>query len=331
MDNKQKFSWRDAYKAYVNLDSREDRKEAMERELLRVGLTGVERQKALTPEDYRGDSSKVFTMLNRTRGALGCYLSQREVMQKALAQNKDVFVFEDDLVFSTDIVTRLDMMEEFLNAKEDWDIMWLGATFHIDPPQWHDLKHKSNSSIKCNCEIGKDAELTDNPRFVRTYGCWSTYAYIVNKNSIAKVLAMLDSCLDISIGIDFSFIKLQPQLKTYAFVAGSVKQYDNQSNIGDGITHFSKFSSLGAYWFTDKIEDFDPTKFNWHEADPSCAPKEEVRKAVFAGFKNDTAESLYNILIDGLEKGVDAAHLDRTCKRAVNDIINLYDEKFHNF
>lgn len=325
-----KFIWRDAYKAYVNLDYRVDRKEAMEAELLRVGLSGVERQKAILPEEYKGDLNKVSTMLSRTRGALGCYLSQVLVMQKALEQNKDAFVFEDDLIFSTDIIARLDIIQDFLNENE-WDVMWLGGTFHIDPPKWHDLGHRCNSSINCDCELGKDAELTDNPRFLRTYGCWGTYAYIVNKNSIAKILKMLDECLDMSIGIDYSFIKIQPKIKSYAFVAGSVKQYDNQSNIGDGITHFSKFQSLGAYWFTDKIEQFDPKTFDWQEADANCIPKEELRKVEVERFKDQIGEDIFNIIYDGLEKVGDATVLERASIMTVNDVINSYDTKFNNF
>ena len=44
------------------------------------------------------------------------------------------------------------------------------------------------------------------------------------------------------------------------------KQYDNQSDIGNGITYFSEFSKLGSFWFADKMEDFNTETFDWHEA-----------------------------------------------------------------
>jgi hypothetical protein len=44
------------------------------------------------------------------------------------------------------------------------------------------------------------------------------------------------------------------------------KQYDNQSDIGNGVTYFSEFQKLGQYWFADKMEDFDALNFDWKEA-----------------------------------------------------------------
>ena len=101
---------------------------------------------------------------------------------------------------------------------------------------------------------------------IRTYGCFCTYAYIVNNRSLEKVLDGLDGILHASMGIDWAMIQLQPSLFTYAFVPGCIKQYDNQSDIGKGMTHFSGFAKLGPYWWQDNMERFDPAKFNWHEA-----------------------------------------------------------------
>jgi hypothetical protein len=77
---------------------------------------------------------------------------------------------------------------------------------------------------------------------------------------------MLKQAIRGSIGIDYSFIKLQPYLKTFAFVPGCVKQMDNQSDIGNGMTFFSGFSKLGPYWYQDRMEQFDPVSYNWAEA-----------------------------------------------------------------
>jgi len=103
----------------------------------------------------------------------------------------------------------------------------------------------------------------------RTYGAFCTYAYVVNVKSIEKILNLFDEHLHTSIGIDWLFIKLQPQLKCFAFVPGSVKQMDNKSDIGTGMTIFSGFSKLNGtvensrYWYQENMSDFDPNTFEW--------------------------------------------------------------------
>jgi hypothetical protein len=114
--------------------------------------------------------------------------------------------------------------------------------------------------------LGRDAETTDDPWMMRTFGAFCTYAYIVRDRSIERVLHLLDEWLDLSMGIDWAMIQIQPQLQTFAFVPGSVIQRDNKSDIGSGMTIFSGFSKLGPYWFAERMEDFDPTTFEWHEA-----------------------------------------------------------------
>jgi hypothetical protein len=88
---------------------------------------------------------------------------------------------------------------------------------------------------------------------IRTYGCWGTYAYIINYNSLEKILSLLDENVSTSHAIDWLFIKLQPQLKTYAFNPGMAKQYDGKSDIVEGIRTFSSFSCVGPHWFSDTV------------------------------------------------------------------------------
>jgi len=333
LNNTHMFNWReDTHKVYVNLDSRPDRRKRMDAELKRVGIEGVSRMRGMLPEEFEGDKDSIQTMLNRTRGAVGCYVSQINIIAQAYELGKSAMVMEDDLVFASDITKRLDYIQDFLNVEDDWDIMWLGATFHVNLPEWHDIGHKRvTEKLNCDCTLGKDAELTDYPRILRTYGCWSTYAYIVNYKSIPKILAMLNECVSESIGIDFSFIKLQPKLKTYAFVAGSVKQYDNMSNIGDGVTHFSHYSKLGAYWFSDKIEDFDPNTFVWNEAVQGYRPTgAEVRHdpVVREQLKEEISEELFNKIFDGLQqKAFEPTEFKGVCKKAANEVINLVENR----
>lgn len=261
----------DYYASFVNLDTRPDRLAHMNKELAKAGISAV-RQRGIPWQETDHSNTKYASMRNRTPGAIGCHLSQVEVMKKSYEKGLHAFVMEDDLVFASDFQERLAYIDKWVSGK-DWDVIWLGGTFH-SPAFWHP-NGPSKMRPDCSAHLGKDFDHTDDPRIKRTYGAFCTYAYIVNYNSIDKILKMFDQVLPESIGIDWLFIKIQPQLKCYAFVPGSVKQIDNRSDIGthsDGSparTIFSGFSRLNGteensrYWFQDKIEDFNPNTFEW--------------------------------------------------------------------
>lgn len=243
------MNWRTDIKAmFINLPSRKDRRVNMEREFRRVGFE-AERFVGLLPEECTNDTLQYAVMNSRTRGAIGCHYSQVGVMKEALKEDKHAMVLEDDLVFCSDFTKRLDYICNYLDGKQ-WDVFWLGGTYHRDAV-WHKANHPNG--LPCDCTLNRDWEHTQDARIVRTYGAFSTHAYIVNKDSIPKILALLEANVYRSIGIDYLFILLQPKLLTFAFVPGCVKQYDNASNIGDGVTKFSVFSRLGSHWFSDKM------------------------------------------------------------------------------
>lgn len=250
------------YISFVNLDHRTDRLDHMTEQLKRVGLE-AERTRGIRPEEYKGGKD-VSVMMNRTPGAVGCHFSQVSIMQKALEQGKHAIVFEDDIIFCSDFKERFEYIEKFCET-HTWDVIWLGAAFHVNPPHWHKVGG-SEMRPNCSAELGYDAKRTDNPRMIRTYGAYNTFAYMVNKNSIEKILALFDRHIHISIGIDWLFIKLQPQLHCYSFVPGCVKQMDNMSDIGTGMTIWSGHLNNGPYVWQDKMEDFNPENFDWHEA-----------------------------------------------------------------
>lgn len=254
----------DSYISFVNLEHRTDRLEHMNAQLSRIGIEAV-RTRGLLPVECL-DKKGIKTMLDRTPGAVGCHFSQVSIMQRALTLGKNAWVMEDDLIFCNDFTERVKYMSEYLQGVE-WDVMWLGGTFH-SPAFWHKIG-KSGMPPDCSAQLGKDFDHTGDPRIKRTYGAFCTYAYIVNKASIEKIMNLFDEHLHTSIGIDWLYIKLQPQLKCFAFVPGSVKQMDNKSDIGTGMTIFSGFSKLNGtvensrYWYQENMNDFDPNTFEW--------------------------------------------------------------------
>jgi len=255
--DKSKIQWR-----YINLASRKDRNEHAKAEFAKAGLT-AERFEALRPEQWPGDPQKVARMTAKrggTPGAIGCYLSQTEVIRTVAGTDGIVAVCEDDVCFCEDIQKRLDYTEAHLTW--DWDIFYLGATFHV-PGVW--CKHEDCRDWGA---IGKDVEPTTDPHIMRVYGEWGTYAYFVNGRNAQKVLDLFDANIHRARGIDHLAIILGDKLNAYCFVPGCCWQYDNQSNIGNGITRFSGFKSLGPYAWTANMSDFDPTTYSWKTGKP---------------------------------------------------------------
>lgn len=238
----------------------------MEAELARVGLT-AERYEALKTTDDEWNRVPYSVMFKRTKGAIGCMISQMAVMAEAYRNGVGAMILEDDLVICSDIKERLDHIQNFINEKEpEFDIVFLGGTVHVNPPWWHKKGHDSMLQM-CKCKLERDADRTSDERMLRVYGMFSTHAYIIRHESIPKILNLLHEVMSFTIGIDYSLILHQPNLRCFAFVPGCIKQYNNQSDIGNGVTYFENFSTLGPYWWADKMEEFNPSTFNWAEAD----------------------------------------------------------------
>lgn len=245
-------AWQNIEWWYVNLASRTDRRAHAEAEFAKVGIT-PRRLEGFTPAEWPGDPAQVERMRRRTPGAIGCWQSQQHCIRTGAGENRIVAVCEDDVCFCDDLPTRLAYLEQHLTW--DWDIFWLGATFHCNPAVWH------------RDTLGRDVERTSDPRILRTYGIWSTYAYLVNGTSVQRVCRLLDENRYRSDGIDHcAILYLEPVLNTFCFVPGCAWQYDNRSDIGNGITAFSGFKKLGPYAWQKRMEDFDPDTFDWAEA-----------------------------------------------------------------
>lgn len=254
------------YASFINLDHRTDRLTHMDGQLSKISLDvtrtrGIPWKEVIETYDKSND---LTVMLNRTPGAIGCHFSQVSVMKEAQRQGKNACVFEDDIIFCEDFDKRLEYIDKWADD-HDWDVIWLGASFHVNPPYWHRIG-ESGMRPNCSALLGYDVKRTNDPRMIRTYGAYVTFAYIVNFKSMDKLFALFNHHLHTSIGIDWLFIKLQPQLKCFSFVPGCVMQMDNMSDIGNGMTVWSGQLNNGPYVFQKRMEDFDPETFNWAEA-----------------------------------------------------------------
>jgi Glycosyltransferase family 25 (LPS biosynthesis protein) len=257
------FNWRDCYVGYLNMDSRTDRLSHINDQLAKLGIPFF-RTRGKLPSEFDRNDIRLQVQWNRTPGSIGCMFGQMEIMEKAYKEGKSAMVYEDDCELCSDVKMRLDYLQEFLNKKDTWDVAWLGGTVHLNPPHWH--IGGANPDLPTT-KLTVDAERTEDARIVKCYGAFCTYAYVVRYESIQLVLAMLRLVMHESMGIDWSFIRLGACLNTYMMLPGMVKQIDNMSNIGNGVTYFSGFLRLGGYVWQDKMEQFDPATFDWGKQD----------------------------------------------------------------
>lgn len=240
---------------YINLASRNDRREHAEEQFAAQGIK-ARRFNAFIPSEWDGDPADVQRIKDRTPGAIGCYMSQLAIIKSA-TEDSVVAVCEDDVCFAPDMKRRLAHAESAL--PDDWDVFYLGATFHV-PGEWYKDPECASWGHR-----GVDAEPTSDKHIMRVFGQWGTYAYFVNGPKAQKVAGLLEENCHRSYGIDHNFMQLGDKINAYCFVPGMAWQYDNQSNIGDGITEFSGFKKLGPYVWTDSMEDFDPAQFDWRK------------------------------------------------------------------
>lgn len=247
----------DCYISYLNLDCRTDRYDHIVKELGRVGISAV-RTRGRLPNEFSKTDPRLQVQWKRTPGSLGCMMGQYEIMQEAHRIGKSAMVLEDDLIICSDLKERLNHFGDFLQDV-DWSVAWLGGTIHIPEPFWR----TGHNPDLLGYDLGKDAEPTHDPRIIKCYSAFSTFAYIVNYEKIPEVIRLLDEVMPISMGIDWSFIKLGERLNTFMYLPGCVKQMDGPSNIGNGMSYFSGFARLGDYWYQDKAEMFDPKTIQW--------------------------------------------------------------------
>jgi len=113
MEQPQKLPLQVAGAFYINLDSRQDRREQLEGELAKIGITGCER----------------FPAIKRNPGILGCGYSHLGVLKEAKQRGyASVLIFEDDFEFLVDKDTfwrTMDSVTADLSGA-NYDVIMLG-------------------------------------------------------------------------------------------------------------------------------------------------------------------------------------------------------------
>lgn len=249
------FSLKNLDTYWINLESRPDRREKMEAELAKVGLTDARRFSAMTREEWREPIERAPRIAPFKTA--GNWLSLCHLFRTIQDTDRNALIFEDDVFFASDFTARLRYLEE--NMTLPWDVIFLGGCCHLKRNATNGLWHP---------EIGRDMELTPIKHVVRAYGAWSNHGMIVNGKSAGKILALMRSVMHEARGSDWALILVQPLLNAYMFVPGMVFQHDGVSDVAEdgGITVFSSCLELGPYVYQDKLSDWDLDTFDWAEA-----------------------------------------------------------------
>ena len=142
---------------YINLDKRQDRDISVKKEFEKININ---------PTRVSGTIIKA-TDNAMWNGVLGCLLSHVKCLEMALERKQNIFIFEDDILFTLDNQTKsiLDQCCEELNEIE-WSMFYVAA--NILKPIYQKSDH-----------LGK---LTH---------AQSTVGYGVNKNFVEKLLSYI--------------------------------------------------------------------------------------------------------------------------------------------
>jgi len=193
---------------YINLLSRTDRKDHVEKELKKIGVTNPIR----------------FNAIKLENGALGCSMSHLKCLQ--LAKNADydyIFICEDDITFLNSELF-LNQLERFLSINRIWDVI-LVAENNMIPYE----------KVDSTCIKVSNCQTTTGYIVKREY-----YDKLIDnyKEGIQK---QLKEPTEPEYKIDKHWFKLQKEDNWFLITPLSVIQREDYSDIEKKVTDFSKY------------------------------------------------------------------------------------------
>ncbi len=192
---------------YINLDSRQDRKEHVENELKKIGLY---------------DRSQRFSAIRMDDGAIGCTMSHIKLLEMAKENNLDhILILEDDITFTNPDLF-ISQFQKF-NQKHNFDVLLFGG----------------------NCINNGFKPIDDT--CVKVLYCQTTTGYLVKNHYYDKLLlnfkSGLQKLLETGIRKDYSIDQywhnLQKVDNWYLIIPLTVAQKRDYSNISGRIEDYS--------------------------------------------------------------------------------------------
>ena len=196
---------------YINLDSRNDRREHVDAQLaaLKNGMHN------LKPER--------FNAIRHANGAIGCSMSHLRCIKLAQEREWDhVLICEDDVLF-TQVPLFLTQLNKFLATVPDWDVVLLAGN---NIPPFHVI----------------------NDACIKVSNCQTTTAYIVKQHYYDTLIdnyregihqLMRTPTQRINYAIDRFWFELQRRDKWFLITPLSVVQREDYSDIEERVTDYS--------------------------------------------------------------------------------------------
>lgn len=142
------------------------------------------------------------------QGALGCQASHVKALKKALYYGDNCLILEDDAVFSDDFIERFAFTYQLLPM--NWDVFFLGGSL-----------------------LWENAVLDYLPNLKRANNVLCTHAYMVNRNSIEKLLSYFESR---QFKVDVLFTEFQKENNCFIAYPELATQRKGYSDIVDAVT-----------------------------------------------------------------------------------------------
>jgi glycosyl transferase family 25 len=193
---------------YINLEHRKDRKEHIETELPKLGITGER-----------------FNAIRMENGAVGCSMSHLKILQNAVTQNMDhVLILEDDITF-LDPELFITQFDTFLSRfKTNWDVILLAGN---NMPPHHQIDDTCIKVTSCQTTTG--------------YLVNGHYIKILMENvkmGLHQLLRAPERHLEYA--IDMFWKRLQSTDRWFLITPPTVIQCDGYSDIEKKMTNYSK-------------------------------------------------------------------------------------------
>ena len=193
---------------YINLEHRTDRKERVEKELLKIGIR-----------------AQRFNAIKMENGAIGCSMSHLRILQDAQKNNLDhILIVEDDITFLDPELFKNQINKFFETHKNDWDVVLLAGN---NMPPYKNIDDTCIQVSRCQTTTGYIV----NGQYIKTLlqNVKIGLTHLINKPTEHSKYA-----------IDKYWFILQQLYKWYLIVPLTVVQREDYSDIEKRVTNFEK-------------------------------------------------------------------------------------------
>ena len=193
---------------YINLDSRPDRKEHVEKELDKIGIKEANRFKAI----------------ELANGALGCSMSHLKCIETAKKNNYDcVLICEDDIEF-LDPNLFLTQIRAFLSSNINWDVIIISGNNMLP---YIPVNSTCIKVLNCQTTTG--------------YIVKSDYYDKLINNFKTGIQNLIKDPTNNNFKIDKYWFRLQREDNWYLIIPLTVVQKEDYSDIEKKVTNFKKY------------------------------------------------------------------------------------------